>query len=134
MDSLNQNDQSNKSEGHENHFWTVLAIVLLVSTVFFGIRYYATQKELQTAESSLEVQATNGKVLEFAKMFIADVLKADKEVNFETRLKLETAVRNLNDTEILAQWQKFVEAKTEVQAQAGVRTLLEVLINKIQPR
>ncbi len=134
MDSLNQNDQSNKSEGHENYFWTVLAIVLLVSTVFFGIRYYATQKELQTAESSLEVQATNGKVLEFAKMFIADVLKADKEVDFETRLKLETTVRNLNDTEILAQWQKFVEANTEVQAQAGVKTLLEVLINKIQPR
>ena len=83
-------------------------------------------------KSSLETQITNGKVLEFAKMFIDKVLKADKEVDFETRLKLETAVRNLSDEEILVQWQKFTEAKTEIQAQAGVKTLLEILVNKIK--
>ncbi len=133
MSLLNQNDQSNKLGEQANHFWAVLAIVLLVGTVFFGVRYFAIQKELRAVKLSLETQTINGKVLEFAKMFIEKVLKADKEVDFETRLKLETAVRNLNDKEIFAQWQKFTEAKTEIQAQAGVKTLLEILVNKIHP-
>ena len=132
MSLLNQSNQTNKSDEPTSHFWVVLAVILLVGTVFFGVRYFAIQKELRATKSSLETQITNGKVLEFAKMFIDKVLKADKEVDFETRLKLETAVRNLSDEEILVQWQKFTEAKTEIQAQAGVKTLLEILVNKIK--
>jgi len=132
MSLFNQSNQTNKSDEPTSHFWVVLAVILLVGTVFFGVRYFAIQKELRATKSSLETQITNGKVLEFAKMFIDKVLKADKEVDFETRLKLETAVRNLSDEEILVQWQKFTEAKTEIQAQAGVKTLLEILVNKIK--
>ena len=127
-----QNNQLNKSSSESaNHFWAVLSLILLIGTVFFGVRYYAVQKELQATKLSLETQITNGKVVEFTKTFIQDVLKANKEVDFETRLKLETAVRNLNDKEILAQWQKFVDSKTENGAQQEVKNLLEMLINKI---
>ena len=70
--------------------------------------------------------------MEFTKLFIGEVLKADSEVSFDTRLKLETAVRNLGDEEILNQWQKFVDSKTEAGAQTEVKNLLEMLINKIR--
>ncbi len=80
----------------------------------------------------METQKTNEKVLEFAKLFIEKVLKAKTEVDFETRLKLENAVRNLDDEEILVQWQKFTESKIEAEAQEEVKNLLEMLVNKIR--
>ncbi len=84
----------------------------------------------------MESQKTNEKVLDFTKLFIEKVLKAETEVDFETRLKLENAVRNLGDEEILTQWQKFTESKTEAEAQEEVKNLLEMLlemlVNKIK--
>lgn len=52
-------------------------------------------------------------------------------LNPETRLRLENAVRDLNNEQILAQWQKFTTSKTETEAQTQVKNLLELLVNKI---
>ncbi|MBU4298421.1 hypothetical protein KJ636_00020 [Patescibacteria group bacterium] len=111
---------------------TVVILILLAGNVFLGVKYFSVVKELRQTRIALETQKTNEKVLEFTKLFIAEVLRAETEVDFETRLKLENAVRNLDDEEILAQWQKFTESKTEVQSQEEVKNLLEVLINKIK--
>ncbi len=110
----------------------IITFILLVSSVFFGFKYFNIQKEFRQTQAALEAQKTNEKVLDFTKLFIEKVLKAEEEVNFETRLKLENAVRDLKDEEILAQWQKFTESKTEVQAQNEVKNLLEILVNKIK--
>ncbi|MCK4453919.1 hypothetical protein KAU51_01045 [Candidatus Parcubacteria bacterium] len=113
--------------------FTIIILVLLVGNIFFGVKYFAVQKELQQTQIALETQKTNEKVLDFTKLFIEKVLKAKTEVDFETRLKLENAVRNLDDEEILAQWQKFTESETENEAQEEVKNLLEMLVNKIHP-
>ena len=110
----------------------VIILILLVGNVFFGIKYSAVQKELKLAQASLEAQKTNEKVLDFAKLFIEKVLKAETEIDFETRLKLENAVRNLNDEEILGQWNKFVNSQSEIEAQNQVKNLLELLVSKIK--
>jgi hypothetical protein len=47
-------------------------------------------------------------------------------------LKLEYAVRDLADGEILKQWNEFVNSKTESEAQEQVKNLLELLVNKIK--
>ena len=112
---------------------TIIILILLAGSVFFSVKYIALQKELRQTQAALDVQKTNEKVLDFTKLFIEKVLKAETEVDFETRLNLENAVRNLGDEEILAQWQKFIESKTEVQAQEEVKNLLEMLVNKIHP-
>lgn len=96
-----------------------------------GMKYLSAQKELRQTQAAMETRKTNEKVLEFTKLFVAKVLKAETEVSFETRLQLENAVRNLKDEGILAQWQKFIESKTEAQAQEEVKNLLEMLVNKI---
>jgi len=115
-----------------NLFWIILVLILLAGNVFWGVKYFSLQKELQEIQAGLGTQKLNEKVLEFTKLFIEKVLKAETEVGFETRLKLENAVRNLNDEEILVQWQKFVESRTEAEAQNEVKNLLEMLINKIK--
>ena len=108
-------------------------LILLAGNIYFGFRYFSVQKELKETKASMEVPKINEKILSFTNLFITKVLKAQSEVDFETRLKLETAVRDLNDEEILNQWQKFTESKTEADAQTEVKNLLEMLVSKIHP-
>lgn len=110
----------------------IIIFILLVSNIYFGVKFFGIQKELETTKAALKTQQINEKTLEFAKLFIEKVLKAETEVDFETGLKLENAVRDLKDEEILAQWQKFTESKTEIDAQAEIKNLLEMLMSKIK--
>jgi len=110
----------------------IIIFVLLASSIFLGVKYFAVQKELKEIKTTLGIQEINEKVLDFSKFFIEKILMGEEEVGFEERLKLENAVRNLNDEKILAQWNKFVESETEAEAQTEVKNLLEMLINKIK--
>ena len=95
----------------------IVVLILLASNAFFAVKYFSTQKELNQAKIIADAKSVNEKVLNFTKLFITEVLKAEGEVDFETRLKLENAVRDLGDDEILENWTKFVDSKTESEAQ-----------------
>lgn len=110
----------------------VIILFLLTGNIYFAVQYSAVKKELGEAKIKLQTKEFNEKILNFTSHFITKVLKAEEEVDFETRLKLENAVRNLGDNEILTQWQKFVGSRTETEAQTEVKNLLEMLINKIK--
>jgi len=99
---------------------------------FLSINYYFNQKELKEVKATETKVAINSKVIDFTSMFIKKVLQADKEVDFETRLALENAIRDLKDEEIKTEWQNFIGSKTEIEAQNSVKKLLEILITKIQ--
>jgi flagellar basal body-associated protein FliL len=109
----------------------IIILFLIASNIYFAFQYFSVREELRQAQAILEVQIINEKVLSFTKLFIAEVLKAEAEVDFETRLRLETTVRDLNDQEILSQWQRFTESRTEAEAQTEVKKLLEMLMGKI---
>lgn len=111
---------------------TLIILILLAGNVFLGVKYRAAQTILEESERALETQKTNEKVLNFTQLFINKVLKAEGEVDFETRLNLENEVRSLDDQEILEQWQKFTESESEAEAQVEVKNLLELLVNKIK--
>ncbi|MES2315770.1 MAG: hypothetical protein V4486_03500 [Patescibacteria group bacterium] len=110
----------------------LLIVILLAGNVFFGYKYFSNAKVLADTQAKLQTQTTNGAVLDFTKLFIKNVLMANSEVDFDTRLKLENAVRNLGDAEILTKWTEFVDSKTADAAQQAVKNLLEVLVNKIK--
>lgn len=113
--------------------WIMTAAgVLLISNAYFGVRYGILSRDLAVAEAEISGFRTNEKVLNFTRMFIDKVLKADGEVDFDTRLGLENAVREIKDDEILAQWDKFVKSKTEMEAQNEVKDLLDLLVSRIQ--
>ncbi len=96
-----------------------------------GLLYFQATKELAGEKSIISSQRYNDLDISFLKMFIKDVIKSNKEVDFDTRLKLENAVRDLKDPQLLAQWQKFVNSQNEVDAQNNVKDLLEMLADKI---
>ena|SRR3989338_11357877 len=110
----------------------VLIIVLILGNVFFGLKYKEVLQNAKSLEAVATVSNTNEKILDFTSSFIKNVLGADKEVDFETRLALETQVRNINDKEIMAQWEKFTNSATESTAQENVKKLLEMLVTKIR--
>lgn len=110
----------------------ILIITLLAGDIFFGWSFLNQSKELQALRQSQSGGTVNEKILNFTKMFIKKVLQAETEVDFETRLVLENAVRELKDAEIMAAWQDFTKSKTEAEAQDAVKKLLGILVEKIQ--
>lgn len=115
-----------------NLFWVIIVLILLAGNVYIGAKCFNLRNKNSVADAVLEKQKINEKVLNFTRLFISSVLKAEGEIAFETRLKLESTVRELNDEEILNKWQEFVNSKTEIEAQENVKNLLEVLVNKIE--
>ena len=118
---------------NKNRILNIIVIgVLVISSTFFALNYYFAKQELQTIKSTQGKVELNEKVLNFASLFIKKVLQANTEVDFETRLSLENAVRDLKDEQIMKEWQNFTASKTEADAQNSVKTLLGILISKIQ--
>ena len=107
-------------------------LILVAGNIFLAFKYSQAKNDLRVARREVATQKINDQVLEFAQLFIDKVLKAQTEVDFETRLKLENAVRKLGDEEILNHWQSFVASQTELEAQAEVKELLATLVNKIR--
>lgn len=134
--SLNQNDAVNKNfQSHQSQsrlVWIVFIILLLLGSSFFANKYVSLQKELVQARMIIETQKINTKVLYFNKLFIEKILKAESEVDFKTRLDLENAVQDIGDEEITIEWQKFVESKSEKEAQEEAKQLLGMLADKIK--
>ena len=110
----------------------VIILLLLAGNIYFFVQYSTAKKEAAEATIELQAEVLNEKIINFIQLFISKVLKAEDEVDFETRLSLENAVRNLDDKEILNQWQKFTESESEAEAQAEVKNLLEILVSKIK--
>ncbi len=116
------------SINHTKSFITILSISLILS---IGINCWLTY-QLSTAVKAYQIQILNTKVLSFTRMFVEEVLMAEEEISFDTRLGLETAVRNLEDEAIFVQWQRFTKATTKEGASNEVKILLDLLVNKIK--
>lgn len=86
--------------------------------------------EMQKINKLYQEKQTNLKVLEFRNMFTENVLLADKEIDFDTRLTLETSVRSLNDQEIFNQWQVFTKSITKEDASVQAKKLLRILVQR----
>lgn len=111
-----------------------LALVLILAGAFALLTFQcvALWREAAGCRQAQASAVFNKNAVSFLQMFVKQVLKNDKGVDFETRLKLETAVRDLKDEQILAAWQKFTNSQTEAEAQKNVKDLLEVVANKIK--
>jgi len=104
--------------------------LFLIGNVYFIMKSYSLSKELAISQANPASVHKNENVISFTRLFVDKVLNADKEVDFDTRLQLENAVRDLKDVQILAGWQKFTESKTNAEAQQNVKDLLKILIMK----
>lgn len=109
----------------------LLIVLLLAGLAFVSFQYMSVQQELRQIQTATATQGVNEKVLAFTGLFIEKVLNAETEVDFETRLRLENAVRAIDDEQILTQWKRFSESTNEQEAQVEVKNLLGLLVGKI---
>lgn len=109
----------------------VLIGLLAFGNVFFAVKFFLKVKETQRLQKEVSTQQINTKVVSFLSLFIQKVLKSDEAVSFEDRLQLENAIRDINDPEILATWERFTGGTNEAQIQQGVKDLLTVLVKKV---
>ena len=112
--------------------YTVTILILASIIVFLGVGWMNTMVELKKQSQLAKVQQINLKAVDFFKLFIANVLKNQKEVTFEERLQLENAILDLKDQQLLDHWHKFTSSKTESEAQQATVELFELLVNKIK--
>jgi hypothetical protein len=110
---------------------SIIILVLVAGNIFFAARYIKMQEELRQANAAVSTQNINENIFVFTQLFIEKVLNAETEVDFETRLQLENAVRAIGDEQIAAQWKRFTESATEIQAQDEVKKLLSLLVLRI---
>jgi len=109
----------------------ILIIVLAATTGILAAQDWNLQKTLAREQAALAQNALDRQTLSFLQMFVSKVLGAQGTVSFDDRLVLENAVRGLNDSAILSAWDDFVNSQTPAAAQAGVKNLLELLVQKI---
>ena len=119
---------------HHRIIYIILIVVMAIGVVFSIFGYYNVSSELSSAQSQLAVQKNDERVLQFLSMFVKKVIKADAEISFEDRLSLENTVRSLGDKEVLAQWKKFVDSKTETEAQKNTKVLIDLLVDKVSKK
>lgn len=108
------------------YVFIALVVAVIVSLGLNGFLWHSIGK----LNAICETKRINEKVLEFRNMFTEKVLLAEGEVDFDTRLALETAVRGLNDKEIFSQWQKFTNSKDKENASLEAKKLLRMLVQK----
>lgn len=112
----------------------VVTVVLLIISAFLGARYYNVYQESNRMQKLIVNYDLDSRVLVFTDLFISEVLRAEKDIDFETRLKLENAVRELDNENISTAWKNFVDSETEEEAQQNVEALLSLLITEIMKK
>lgn len=115
----------------KNIILAAIILVIAIAVIFLGAEYFLQGRKIRELQKEVNIKQTNIKVKNFLDAFIKKVLKAENEVSFEDRLKLENSIRDLNDKEILTLWERFIRAQTSDQVQQSVKNLLEGLVNKI---
>lgn len=100
--------------------------LLFASLVANEVLFFNVVKNNKLLQRQEEIK----RVLDFRNMFTQNVLLSEKEIDFDTRLSMETAVRNLNDQEIFLQWQKFTNSQTKEDATAQAKKMLSLLIER----
>ena len=110
----------------------LIIIILLLSNLFLGVKYFNASKELKETKSIVAIQQEKTKFIEFNKTFISEVLQAKSEVSYDTRLKLDKMIKEINDKDLTAQWQKFTDSQTEKEAQEETVKLLGLLAERME--
>lgn len=105
-------------------------VFLCLSLVLNAVLIWSTIKNWQQSVQVKEIESKNSKILTFADLFISKVLMGVGDIDFDTRLQLESSVRALNDQDILGQWQKFTNCGDQVSASQEAKNLLNLLIKK----
>lgn len=109
----------------------IILIALIILSIALNVALIILyNKAAGKAAEANNLNQYNAKLLMFRNLFTENIILSEKTVDFETRLKMEEAARDLNDSEIFALWQSFTKSQTSQEVNAGAKNLLNALIKK----
>ena len=115
----------------KNKILLTILVLSLFGNGYFIFTSFGRDQAGQKMNNQIATFRQNEKTAEFFKMFVDNVLKSKTEVDFETRLKLENAVREINDKRVFDAWQRFINSQTEADAQENVKEVLASLSDRL---
>jgi len=109
----------------------ILMVMLVAGNIFFSIQYTENNKQQdslsQTDNTTIRIQAAS-----FLKLFIDTVLNSSGQaISYDDRVALENAVRQIQDADILKQWNTFVQSPDEKASQENSVKLMKLVTNKL---
>lgn len=107
----------------------ILIIFISVFCVSVIFNCYLSFEIIKFSNQYSQIEQGN-KFLAFRDMFVKNVLLSSTEIDFDTRLDMENTVRDLNDQEVLSQWQAFTKSTTQEDASFQAKKLLRLLIKR----
>lgn len=104
----------------------IILILILAGNIYFGVQYFSLRNNFSESNQKASV---HNRVAVFEDLFIDIVLRAEGEVSYEDRLKLENAAIATQDKNIIDSWHLFLASLTEEEAQKAVIELLHLFSN-----
>lgn len=128
-------------------FFTFIAFVIITAAVatdvLFAWYYVNLRFSLRILEQQISRVQQHRAAALFLKLLISNVLRGPvstaaqgeqprPEITFEERFLLEQSVREIGDSVILVQWQKFAAAGDPRVAQEHLAALLEAVVEEMK--
>jgi len=117
-----------------NKFIVFILAALIFSNIFWSLEYVTQRKRIENLDNKISAIKQSKNILIFQKIFVEKVLKANGEVDFDTRVELQNAVNAIADEDITAIWNSLLSSKDEEEGQEKVKALLSLLAEKALPK
>ena len=115
-----------------NLFLTIIAVILLVGDVYLFSQYVSVNNQLSQiknqSSANVSVHAQAALVL---KEYLDIVLNTGTAPSSDARIKLESDLRGLNDSDITSVWTAFLNSKDSKTSQTNAVKLIGLLENKM---
>ena len=110
----------------------IIMLVLLAGNIYFSIQYTQNmlreqaQQEIAAAKDAVRFQSAT-----FLKFFIDKVLTTNGVISYADRVKLESDIRQMNDSKLIGLWDEFVASADPKEAQTTVVKLMSMLTSRM---
>ena len=111
-----------------NIFAIIIILILLGLNTYISMQYVSVSKELKQLKNPTANEQVPASVVLTE---VLDVVLNTRPTTADSRIKLESDIRQLGDKEITAQWEKFVSNKDSKTTQAELLKLVGMLENKM---
>jgi hypothetical protein len=106
----------------------IILLVVVCASVFFACEWRQCLRETRVLSDK---NMQNEKIIAFTSLFINSVFNTGT-VSFEDRFKMENAVREINNKEIMVQWEKFTSSKNQAESQENAKKLFGLLVDNFR--
>lgn len=110
----------------------ILMLMLLAGNIYFSVQYTQNmlkeqaQQEIAAAKDEIRFQSAT-----FLKFFVDKVLTTNGVISYADRVKLESDIRQMNDSRLIEVWDEFVASTDPKEAQTSVVKLMSMLVSRM---